>query len=149
MARTAAFLWVLLVAAGASWAIINPNFTPRHLVDQSEIVATAMVSAGGNSSEWKLAPAEQIKGKLDAAQVLDLSKCNADQVKDVQEKLSASGKEPAVVFIGTKDQVKEIFLHVSGAWLAGKLAGGDRWEIAGFAAQMSGTFAGGTDMLGA
>jgi len=147
--RTCVGSGLLWVCAAASWAIINPNFTPRDLVGQADLVVSAGVKATGNPLEWTLATDKAIKGKAPGEQVVDLAKCDKDHLEEIRQALKACAEErqPAVLFAGAAAEKKDAYLHVAGQWLAARPAADRRWEITGPAPQMVGTYAGGTDML--
>ena len=138
---------VALGLCGVCWAIIDPNFTPKHLVEQADVILAAKLQTTANDGEFKLVRTEQIKGKSSAEHVLDLAGCAKDHVKDIREMLRRHAKQPAVLFSGTLREQKRAYLHVGGMWLSVRGGEKDRWSVSGYATQMSGTFAGGTDML--
>ncbi|KKK57405.1 hypothetical protein LCGC14_3054800, partial [marine sediment metagenome] len=147
MRTRAVIVGVMLMAASAAWGIINPNFTPKDLVEQSELVFAGTVSAGANELLWQLMPTRRIKGKPAARHVVSLVRCNPDHVKDIAAAIKANGKDPVILFAGTMKEQKTAYMHMAGMWLNLKVAPANRWEVTGYAPQMSGTLAGGTDML--
>ncbi len=142
--RVAAIVFAL---SGAGLAIINPRFTPRHLVDEAELVLAGPLQATGSPLEWQFTAATPIKGKAAASHVVSLAECSKDHLGDIQQTLKLNAKDPAILFSGMLGQEKRAFLHVAGVWLDVKAAGGARWSVAGYASQMTGTYVGGTDML--
>jgi len=145
--RTFTFVGVLLAAGGASWGIINPHFTPKHLVEQADVVFAASPQAADTPLEWKLNNPRQIKGEAPGEHVIRLAHCKKDHLKDIQRTFQANGSTPAILFSGTYQEQKQAFMHVAGQWL--NLTGGakGRWDVSGYAPNMSATYAGGTDML--
>ncbi|MBM4036567.1 MAG: VCBS repeat-containing protein [Planctomycetes bacterium] len=137
---------LLFLFSSSALAIINPRFTPKHLVEQSELVLAGPVEPTANALEWKLT-ATPIKGKAATEHVVSLAACNKDHVADIQQALKANAKDPAILFSGTLNEEKRAYLHVAGLWLDLKAAGEARWSVLGYAPQMAGTYAGGTDML--
>ena len=129
-----------------AWAIINPRFTPKHLVEEADLVIAGPLEGTANPLEWKLSAATQIKGKA-AEQVLSLAACNKDHLEDIQAALKRNGRDPVILFSGTMNEEKRAYLHAMGLWLDLKPADAGRWDVAGYSPQMSGTYAGGTDML--
>ncbi len=148
MPRVVAVVSVLGLSA-TCLGIINPNFTPKHLVDQSDLVLAGPIEATDKPLEWKLTASRQLKGSADAAQVIDLAGAKSEQLEDLQAALREAGNEPAVLFAGTFNEQKLAYLSVSGRWLAMKAAGKGRWKVEGLAPQLSATYAGGSDMLAA
>jgi hypothetical protein len=145
VSRTLAAVAVLLAAHQAAWAIINPNFTPRHLAEQAEVILVGPVKPAANAMEWKMS-GSALKGQAGEC-ILDLAKCDKDSLQEVSKVLTASGQADAILFAGTLNQRKCAYLHLCGLWLS--LAEGQkgRWEVRNFDAQMGATFVGGTDML--
>jgi len=138
---------MLLVFPAVGLGIVNPRFTPRHLVDQAGLVLAGPVQPTANPLEWQFAAATQIKGKAAARHVLSLTECSKDHVGDIQQVLKANANGPAILFSGALDGAERAYLHVAGIWLEVRAAGDARWSVAGYAAHMTGTYVGGTDML--
>jgi hypothetical protein len=137
---------LLLISSATALAIINPRFTPKHLVEEAELILAGPLEATADPLEWTLSAPAAIKGKA-AKQALSLAACNKDHVGDIQEVLKKNAKEPAILFSGTLNEEKQAYLHVAGLWLETKAAGDNRWNVAGYAPKMAATYAGGTDML--
>lgn len=144
MSKTIAAVAVL-AAASLAWGLINPGFTPKHLVEQSDNIIAGAVSGQGDT--WKIKASQQVKGKAGDEQILDLSKCKKDHQEDIRTALAKAGNDPIILFAGTMDEQKKGYVHLSGNWLSLKPAGDNKWEIQEYAANMSSTYAGGTDML--
>lgn len=136
----------IALAASQATAIINPRFTPKHLVQEAELIVTGPIEPTPNALEWKLA-SSSMKGKAAAEMVLSLAECNKDHVADIQQALKANAKDPAILFAGTLNEQKRAYLHVAGLWLDARPAGDARWNVLGYAPQLAGTYAGGSDML--
>jgi len=147
MIRTAVALSVVMLLSGVSLGIINPNFTPKHLVDQADLVLPGSLAEAEKTSHWKLAVTSPIKGESDKPQVIGLEGCKKDHAEDIRRTLSESEGSPAVLYSGTLNAQKRAYLHVRGLWLDVKAADKGRWDVQGYAAHMSGTYAGGTDKL--
>ena len=112
-------LWAVVLAFGqAGWALINPRFTPAHLVEQSEAILAGPVSPAAGGKEWKLAGARLIKGKAPAGHVLSLARCTPAQADAVARALRGAGNAPAVLFWTSRGNPrKAALLHVDGTWL--------------------------------
>jgi len=145
--KIVAIVAVLAASAVPARAIINPNFTPKDLADQADLVMVGPLTAGGNAMLWTLTNAKTLKGQAGAKHVIDLSKCKKDHVNDIAAFLGKNGKAPVAFYFGTLQEVKRGVIHVGGQWLAVVQAGKDRWNVTGYAPEMSGTYAGATDML--
>lgn len=141
----AAVLWI---AASAGHAYINPNFTPRHLVDQSEVVAAGVMQRRPGAEEWQLKLTLPIKGKSAPACVLSVARCNKDQAADIEVLLAGNGDAPVLLSSAKAGDDRKAYLHVSGVWLALNPGDGENtWDILGYSTPMTGTYAGGTDQL--
>ena len=147
MKRNLVFLSVLVLLCRESPAIINPNFTPKELVEQSELIVVGALRATGSSGEWKLSVARLLKGKATKEQLVSLAGCSKDHAGDIREALKKNGSRPVILFVGTMQEVKAAYMHVGGSWLGVKAGGANRWNISGYAPKLGATFAGGTDML--
>jgi len=141
-----ALLWV---CTAGSWAIINPNFTPKDLVAQSDLVLSVRLKPAGSPLEWTLVAEKSIKGVSQGENVASLAACSKDHLEDITQALKACAAEgrPAVLFAGGAGEEKRAYLHVGGQWLGVRATADRRWEITGPASQMSGTYEGGTDSL--
>ncbi len=148
-ARAAVGSALLWICTAPSWAIINPNFTPKDLVAQSDLVLSVRLKPGRTPLEWALLADKVIKGTSPGEQVASLAACSKDHLEEITQALKASAEEgrPAVLFAGAADGEKRAFLHVGGQWLGVRPTADRRWEITGPTPQMSGTFAGGSDSL--
>ncbi|HEY3320832.1 MAG TPA: VCBS repeat-containing protein [Planctomycetota bacterium] len=149
MSRKAAFVLAILLACPASLALINIRFTPRHLVNASESIVVGSVARENENKPWTLSISEALKGgaKLSGRQELDLAKCHPDHLKAIVELLSGNGSAPVILFAQADPAGRLAALHVAGKWISAKESAKNHWEVSGFANQMTGTFAGGTDML--
>ena len=147
--RVGVALSVVLAMGAAAWGIIDVNFTPRELVDESSVIFHGPISAGANANEFKMVKVTALKGKPPADHVLDLSECKKDDLETVQ-KILKDAKGPVLLFSGKKKDEKVAYLSVNAplpAWFDLKEAGEGKWQVSGFAPNMSGTYAGGADML--
>ena len=149
MKKSVSCVGVLLVSASACWGIINPNFTPKDLVAQADVVFAAAPKATRSPREWKLVAARAIKGRLPAERVLSLEKCDKNHAKAIGQTLArcAKGEEPIILFAGNLKEARRAYVHAAGRWLDVRPGVGNRWEVKGRAPHMAGTYAGGTDML--
>lgn len=142
MKRTAALTCALLVLCRASIAIIDPDFTPKHLVEQSGaiVVGTFDVEAG---KELKLTRTGLLKGEAGNELIFSLADCDKDHVADIEQGLKKNAKAPVIFFASTMQDEKRAYLHVSGTWLNVKENGKDKWKVLGYAPNLGGTYAGG------
>jgi hypothetical protein len=52
MKRVIALGTVVLACTGLSWALIDPSFTPAHLVEQSEVIFAGSLTAPAGGLDW-------------------------------------------------------------------------------------------------
>lgn len=140
-------LW--LAGATASYAIINPNFTPKQLVAQADLIVAGKLKATGKPLDWAFVTEKTIKGVALGQATLSLTGCSKDHLDDFARILKASSDEagPALLFAITLNREKRPFLHIAGHWLEVRQGAGNCWGVVGPASHLSGTYAGGTDML--
>lgn len=151
--------WFLLVTLSMilpvqiTRALINPNYTPVHLVEGAEFIILMKLSA---CDEKGLANAEIVrilkgedkapKGKL----VFDVSQAiNKETFAIIRDRITALGDEPALLFVGKDENGEEVgLIHAGGKWFQlGKTDNLNRWDVFRFEDNMEATWAGGTDML--
>jgi len=135
---------VLLPAAGAVGKI-NPDYTPKHLVDEAEVIFVGTLTATDKGLQWKVVRARPIKGEAPAEHVVRVVGC-AQAPADMLVEAFRAGR-PVVVFVGTLNGVPRAYVHTGGTWLNASAGGKGRWNVTCYAAAMSATYAGGTDML--
>ena len=146
--RLAGLMTALLLAGSTGLGLINPNFTPRHLVDQSDRVMAGTVSDRGDGKRWSLTKIAGLKGAVDGDHTLSLDGCDPDNVEQIREMLKTQGSDGAVLFVGVLNDATNTYVHVAGTWLAAKAgAGKNTWDVTGFSSIMSETYVGGTDQL--
>ena len=147
MKHVAVALALVLLTAGAGWGLINPRFTPRHLVDRADVIFAGAIQSTADPLEWQMAAATILKGKPVAVHVLRLGGASKDHLEDIQAALKGSGREPGLLFFHSTGEEKRAFLHVADEWLDLKAAGEGSWDVHDFSAEMDSVYAGGTDML--
>jgi hypothetical protein len=130
-------LCITLLAARVAGAYINPKFTPVELVRQAETIAVVRVEGE------RCTVASALKGRVGGEQAFVVSAKDADQAAILRRILAGGRDEPAMLFA----TAKRGFLHVNGNWLKLDPDGERRWRVTGLAHEMSGVYAGGTDML--
>ncbi len=147
MRRTIALAGAVLLLGARGYAIIDPNFTPRHLVEQADVIFAGRLSPDAGGDGWRVAVEMQIRGEVGKSQALSLAGCNKDHVEDIRKHLRSNQAGPVVVYSGTLKEQKRSYLHLGGQWLDVRSEGKDSWAVKGYAPGMSGTYAGGTDKL--
>ncbi|MGA2064959.1 MAG: VCBS repeat-containing protein [Thermoguttaceae bacterium] len=149
-------LAVLLAAAPAA-AMINPHFTPVHLVKQAGLIVSVDLKQGASKDQYLAAIREVLKGKTDLKALrLDLSKAINTQNADALRELAAGGK-PALLFVGEFAEEKgggveaaatpRGLLHLAGQWA--EFDGGQDgvWAFRQIDSKSQAVWAGGSDML--
>ena len=149
---------VILLTGIEARALINPNFTPIQLVEQSTEILVLKCGKPDEKARVVCQVHEALKGKAAQSSVtIDLSAWpEPDTVKAAAALVAASGDQPALLFAGeyheeggAGEQLASAYLHVSGKWLGLFRAEHGTWELASRidANQMEATWAGGSDML--
>ena len=153
-----ALLGLIAVWCGAAaHALINPHFTPVHLVKQAALILTVELRPGAAKDQYTATVQEVLKGQLEGKTLrLDLAKAINPQNAAALRELAALGK-PALFFVGEFGDAAEAkggsvpdrraLLHISGQWAEFYGAPDGAWSFNRFDAPMQGVWAGGTDML--
>jgi hypothetical protein len=150
----------LVVLGGASaLALINPNFTPNDLVEQSEQVLVVKLSKPDAQNRVKMEVVRALKGKKpEAALSLELPKDN-DWAKKIGEVAGARGADPVPLFIGKyKERGGEAggegaealeggLLQLDRDWVVMQRGKDNVWHMVQVDAGKQGTWDGGSDML--
>ena len=154
-------LLVTLLAAKAH-ALIDPNFTPIHLVEQSALILELDLKPGKTKDQYIAKIRKVIKGKTALkALTFDLSKAANERHADAFRGLvKASGDQPALFFVGTflTDEVGADgmggdppktagYLHVGSKWCDFQGGENGAWYLTTLAKIREKLWAGGTDML--
>jgi hypothetical protein len=137
--------------------LINPHFTPVHLVKQAGLILWVDLKQGASKDQYLAAIREVLKGKTDLKTLrLDLSTANNTQNADALRELATGGK-PALFFVGEFVAEKDAgaaaaagpqgLLHLAGQWAEfdGGQDGG--WAFRQIDSKSQAVWAGGTDML--
>ncbi|KPK84060.1 MAG: hypothetical protein AMJ81_06620, partial [Phycisphaerae bacterium SM23_33] len=137
--------------AQAAWGLINPTFTPVHLVDQSQLILKATVAAKDIGDSVELTVEGSLKGKAPGRITLDLTKAvNKQHAEAARKQLAATAGQTVLLFAGKYEDQEKAFLHAGGMWML--LSGGAarRWSFDAVVTELAAggaTWAGGTDML--
>ena len=146
-AIVSAGLALMALPAGRAGAIINPRFTPVHLVRQCEVILLGSPVRQPQGKPWRFNVVEALKGKPRPAITLSLSGCRKDQLAAVARLLRDNGKAGALLFVGRAGGRARAYLSIAGNWLEMSSANGAQWLVLSVATKLSATYAGGTDML--
>ena len=144
-----------LMCVAAVHALINPRFTPVHLVRQAVLIVSVDVKPGPSKDQYLATIGEVLKGKTELKTLrLDLSKAINTQNADALRELAAAAK-PALFFAGELGEDGQGgaparsrgLLHLSGHWA--EFVSGEEgvWALNQLDAKSQGIWAGGTDML--
>ena len=111
---------VALLTATAAHALINPRFTPLHLVKEATLIVVLDLKAGSNSV-FTATIRETLKGKTEQQNLrLDASKAD-EETSNALRDLAAAGQQ-ALLFEGEfRDQgnaqaFRSAFLSIGGKW---------------------------------
>ena len=158
----------LLAAAAPARGLINPRFTPVHLVRQSGCIVTLRFAGKVAAGKAGAAVGSVLKGKPAGKKLtIDLTTtAYAKQAKLIEKLIASAGESPALMFFGkfgdgdggesvedflpgedADDGDQKAFLHLAGVWVVLYGQPGKAWGMDEISQQMIGTWAGGTDML--
>jgi len=153
--NTVLFVSILLGAAAAQ-AMINPRFTPVHLVKESALVVCVDLRQGASKDQYEAVVRDVLKGKTELKSFrLDLSKARDEQNAEAF-RLLAAAREPALFFVGEFANQGEQgggaakrrgLLHVSGKWAICEGGENGHWLFDTIDIHSQAIWAGGTDML--
>jgi hypothetical protein len=139
-------LIALLAFPLAARGLIDVDFTPVQLVDQSGTILVARLRNKDVAGKVELEVSAALKGKAPAALGVDLGQAPAEHADAARKQLSRSAGRPVLLFAGKGKGAGAGFLHVNGMWLRLSGTGGD-WRLDAVDQKMPSTWAGGTDML--
>jgi hypothetical protein len=147
--------------------MINPHFTPVHLVKQAGLIVSVDLKQGSSKDQYLAAIREVLKGKTELKSLrLDLSKAINVQNADALRELAAGGK-PALFFVGEFAEEKDGgggaaagapgvpaggsrvggLLHLAGQWAEFEGGQDGGWALRQIDSKSQAVWAGGTDML--
>jgi hypothetical protein len=151
-----------LVLVNRSLALINPNFTPANLVQQSDQILEVTFSGakdGGATAAVKTA----LKGKDAPKTVVFNLKASAlkEHAIEVEKVINAMGATPTLFFLGrmetgegqpgmeapAEEAAEKGMLHLGTRWVAFDKGKDGSWELGGISSHMLGTWNGDTPML--
>ena len=156
--RVLAWAAALAMGGGPAPAMINPSFTPVHLVRDSTLILELQV---GPAEEGKATARilRVLKGKVDdKALALSLTASGLDEHRKAAQKLldSKDGRlacffacqtDPAGGAVPADGIAAKGFLHVEGVWLSFQQGKNKDWEMVKLDDSMNAIWNGGTDML--
>jgi hypothetical protein len=137
----------VLLPASISWGLINPDFTPIHLTEQSQAILLVQLAEKEVGDQAAMKLERVVKGTAPAKLSLLLTGAPAEHAKAAREHLARAAGKPMLLFCGQPGKKHVGYLHVQGQWL--RLAGGEggTWQLQLVDGDMVGVWNGGTDML--
>ncbi len=159
--RAVGFLAVALAASPAA-ALVNPYFTPRHLVDQSSVVLVVTLKADAGAKLLTCDVVEVLKGTEEdwkGPVKIDLNTSPLEpHAVEVARWVADKPNQTGLIFIGPKykedeqegysaPELAEAFLCSDGRWISLYKAEGGGLEVHLIDTRMHATWGGGTDML--
>ena len=145
-----------VVCATTARALINPNYTPLHLVQESALIVSLGLKQGSTKDQYVGTIREVLKGKTDLkAFRFDLAQANDAKDADALRNLAAA-EETALFFMGDFSNDKSGpdaarahcgLLHVHGQWAECRGNQDGVWGFRSIDRHSLGIWAGGTDML--
>ena len=135
------------LAAGNASALINPNFTPIHLVYQSDLILTVRLKSGPTAGLAEFEVDEILKGKKPERVALDLNAAPKPQQEAAAAALCGAGKAALPLFSGSYDKEAVGFLQIHGLWLKMTMGEKQTWKLVCVDNGMPATWNGGSDML--
>jgi hypothetical protein len=157
-AQVLAWAAALAMGGGRAPGLINPSFTPVHLVKDSTLILELQVGpAKDGLAEARIL--RVLKGTVDGKTLsLSLAACGLDVHRQAAQKLldSKDGRlaclfvcqtDPTGGAAPADDSVAKGFLHVEGAWLSVQQGQGRTWEMVKLDDSLNAIWNGGTDML--
>lgn len=154
---------LLFISAGilALQAAINPDFTPRILVNEAKLVA-AVDMQKSDKPDIYVATVAVLKGdKARKTMTFDFSTAPKEYKEEYVQWLARCRPHPALVFAGKFSDASRssavqagedpdataAFLHMGGKWINLASAGADKWELGTANEHMEGTWDSSTDMF--
>ena len=150
-AAVAALVLAALTGGPDACGLINPSFTPIHLVEDSALILK-ITFGPVKDNRCACTIVKALKGKA-AGRTLTIDfrqAINENEARRMAALVKASGGEPGVCFIGEAADAaagRRGFLHVSGQWLDLGSGRGGPWQAGKIVKHMESCWAGGTDML--
>jgi len=144
-------LWMLFGSAGPVCGLINPKFTPRHLVQESDTFLVLKVKSLDAKGLAQTEAVKAVKGEMPKrAPLLDLTtSAFEDQAELLRSLLKRVGGSP-IVFASTrqgKGSLHVTVTHELGRWFIFERGKDDVWEFEKMDTDMQGVWAGASDML--
>ncbi|MBA4388976.1 MAG: hypothetical protein C0404_13425, partial [Verrucomicrobia bacterium] len=149
--KLAALLGVVtMLGPSPGFALINPNFTPIHLIGQSDFIVQMNLKMSDKPGVLSGEITRSLKGGAKApvgAMRISLAELPEDEAKSVSTAVTESPGLLALLFIGAPEkEVSKCFLHYGGQWME-LTSSKDGVKGVTTKTNMEQTWAGGTEML--
>ncbi len=136
----------LVVRPEGPWlhAMIDPSFTPLHLVEESQRILAGKLASGTRPGLWRMADIQTLKGTEAGSFEFSLALPRAREAKEAHQFLSSCIGTQTVVFL-SKDKG---YLLIHDVWFTVQSQQGAPWKISEFGNQrMLKTYFGAADAL--
>ena len=155
---------LMLTSPGGLHGLINPKFTPVHLVQQSEVIVELKFEPRVRGGRATASVVSVLKGEMDAKTLtVDLTATAfPERARTVEKMIKEYAGRPVLMFIGELPDKpgegtdagtgapggapRKAFLHMEGTWLV-LFEGEDAWGFDEVSQPLVATWSGGTDML--
>lgn len=153
---------VVTAAAAVANAFINPNFTPVHLVEQSDLVLVLKFEGEAKDGKVKATVQKALKGEAPKKPLtFDFFAGAFEAQGKAVVRMIADGNTEALFFVGFfedeagggdmelggDEEEGRGMLHIGGKWIALSSVEERLWDMEKIDSRMLGTWAGSTDML--
>lgn len=135
-----------LLAGLTARGFINPKFTPVELTKEAQQIAVVVFESDPKTGIWRCASLEVVKGRM-AGFRLHLDEAKIEERPSISKLFEANGGSEAILFAAKTDAGLKGYFHLGSQWFAARGRDDGDWLVESFAPQLSGTWAGGTDML--
>ena len=130
-------------------AMIDPSFTPIHLVEDARCIVAGTLGEGGARDRWRLNDLRALKGDIPDATDFSLALRNSKEARRARAFLAVRNGEPAILFTGLNRGEEAAYMLAATVWvkLVSGLDGGP-WQVVGFGdLRMLKTYTGSADKL--
>ena len=145
--RSWAAFCTAVFACTSAFGFIDPKFTPVDLVKQSDVIFVATYEMTKGADMWRPVRTGALKGPKPEPFHLNVGSCKEADLANARDAVLSGQGQPAVVFAAKTPDAMKGYLHISGRWLAVRRNEAGTWDVESLAMRLSGTWAGGTDML--
>jgi hypothetical protein len=142
---------LVLLVAGEAFALINPNFTPIDLMENSHTVLVLKMSAEKGKDSATAEVVRVVKGKGAKGDTLSvgLTECMLEEHATLlKDTVKSAGAGPILFFAGSDEAGEDsAFVQMRTLWFRLDGKGEGEYELRELDGKMQGTWAGSSDML--